>query len=66
MLRHSDGWTSAYAHLSKILVKKGDIISKNNVIAAVGKTGIVLTPQLHFQLRYESKPVDPLKYLEKR
>lgn len=66
IIRHSDGWTSAYAHLSKILVSKGDIINRNNVIATVGKTGNVLSPQLHFEIRHKSKPVNPLKFLQQR
>lgn len=66
IIRHTDGWTTAYAHLSKVLVNKGDIINKKNVIATVGNTGTVITPQLHFEIRYKSKPVNPLKYLSKR
>ena len=65
-INHGEGWTTTYAHLSKYLVKKGDLVKKNSVIGAVGQTGNVSKPQLHFQIRKSTKPLDPMKYLEKR
>ncbi len=66
LIKHGEGWTTTYAHLSKYLVKKGDLVKKNSVIGAVGQTGNVSKPQLHFQIRKSTKPLDPMKYLEKR
>ena len=63
LLRHADGWVTAYAHNSSLLVKKGDKVSRGQTIARVGSSGNVETPQLHFELRQGAKPVDPLKVL---
>ena len=63
LIRHSNGWVSAYAHNAKLLVKRGDKIRRGQVVARAGTTGSVAQPQLHFELRKGSKPVDPLKYM---
>ncbi len=63
LVRHDGGWFTAYAHADKIHVKKGDIVKLNQKIATVGKTGGVKQPQLHFEVRYKSKPIDPSLYL---
>jgi murein DD-endopeptidase MepM/ murein hydrolase activator NlpD len=63
LLRHQDGWVTAYAHNSSLLVKKGDKVGQGQTIARVGSTGNVDTPQLHFELRQGTKAVDPLKVL---
>ncbi len=63
LIKHADGWTSAYAHNQKILVKRGDRVKKGQKIAQVGSTGNVSTPQLHFELRKGSQAVDPQKHL---
>ena len=60
LVRHANGWISAYAHLDdELLVKKGDTVAAGQVIAKVGDTGGVGEPQLHFELRRGKKPVDP-------
>lgn len=64
LLRHDNGWVTAYAHNDEISVKRGDKVTRGQVIAKAGKTGEVDQPQLHFELRMGSKPVDPLPYLE--
>lgn len=64
LLRHDNGWVTAYAHNEEISVKRGDKVTRGQVIARAGKTGEVDQPQLHFELRMGSKPVDPLPYLE--
>jgi murein DD-endopeptidase MepM/ murein hydrolase activator NlpD len=64
LVKHTNGWISAYAHLDGITVKKGDTVSAGQVIARVGDTGGVGEPQLHFELRRGSKPVDPREFLE--
>jgi len=63
LLRHADGWVTAYAHNSSLLVKKGDKVSQGQTIARVGSSGNVDSPQLHFELRQGTKAVDPLKIL---
>lgn len=63
LIRHANGWVSAYAHNDEILVKRGDEVRRGEVIAKAGKTGSVSQPQLHFELRKGSQPVDPLKYM---
>jgi murein DD-endopeptidase MepM/ murein hydrolase activator NlpD len=63
LIRHADGWVTAYAHNDKLLVKRGDHVKRGQVIAEVGSTGNVTSPQLHFELRKGTEPVDPLKYL---
>ncbi len=65
LVRHDNGWVTAYAHADKLLVKRGDKIARGQVIAKAGKSGEVAQPQLHFELRQGSKPVDPLPYLAK-
>ncbi len=64
LVKHANGWISAYAHLDGITVKKGDTVSIGQIIAKVGDTGGVGEPQLHFELRRGSKPVDPREFLE--
>ena len=66
LIKHENGWTSAYAHLDKFLVSVGDKVKTGDLIGAVGKTGNVNDNQLHFQLRKFSKPKNPLKYLIKK
>lgn len=63
LIKHEDGWVSAYAHTDAILVKKGDSIRKGQIIAKVGTSGSVNQPQLHFELRHELKPTDPVAAL---
>jgi murein DD-endopeptidase MepM/ murein hydrolase activator NlpD len=65
LLRHDNGWVTAYAHNDELLVKRGDKVKRGQVIAKAGKTGSVDQPQVHFELRQGSKPVDPVPYLEK-
>ena len=63
LLRHDNGWVSAYAHASRIMVKRGDRVERGQVIAKVGRSGGVSQPQLHFELRKGAKPVDPMPHL---
>ncbi len=66
LVRHSEGWVSAYAHNSELKVKRGDTIRRGDVIGLAGATGSVNQPQAHFELRKGNKPVDPLNHLPKR
>jgi hypothetical protein len=63
LLRHPNGFVSAYAHNNELLVKRGDKVKRGQIIAKSGQTGIVRSPQLHFELRKGSTPVDPILYL---
>ena len=63
LIKHPQGWISAYAHCDLILVKPGQKVARGQVIARVGSTGNVGEPQLHFELRRGKKPVDPREYL---
>ena len=63
LIRHSNGFVSAYANASELMVKRGDTIKRGQVIAHAGQTGNVTSPQLHFEIRKGSTPVDPTKYL---
>jgi murein DD-endopeptidase MepM/ murein hydrolase activator NlpD len=58
LMSHRDGWVSAYANASKLLVKRGDAVARGQVIARFGKGD-----PLHFELRHNSISVDPLLYL---
>lgn len=59
LIRHDDGWTSAYAHADSMSVKRGDQVKRGDTIGTVGSTGSVTEPQLHFELRKHDKAVDP-------
>jgi murein DD-endopeptidase MepM/ murein hydrolase activator NlpD len=63
IIRHGDGWSTAYGHNDVILVGRGDKVARGAVIARVGSTGDVPTPQLHFEIRRQTKAVDPLAHL---
>ena len=63
LVRHSNGYVTAYAHASEILVKRGDTVKRGQVIAKSGQTGNVTSPQLHFEIRKGATPVDPAQYL---
>ena len=64
LIRHDNGWVSAYAHADQVLVKRDDVVRRGQVIAKAGRTGTVDQPQLHFELRHGAKPVDPVPHLE--
>ena len=63
LVKHFNNKTSAYAHLDKINVVKGEKVNKGQVIALVGNSGKVSIPQLHFEIRDKNGPLNPLKYL---
>jgi murein DD-endopeptidase MepM/ murein hydrolase activator NlpD len=63
LIRHSNGYVTAYAHASELLVKRGDTIKRGQVIAKSGQSGDVGSPQLHFEIRKGNQPVDPLQFL---
>jgi murein DD-endopeptidase MepM/ murein hydrolase activator NlpD len=63
LVRHPNGYVTAYAHAKELLVKRGDQIKRGEVIAKSGQSGNVDAPQLHFEVRKGSAPVDPMQFL---
>jgi murein DD-endopeptidase MepM/ murein hydrolase activator NlpD len=63
LIRHANGYVTAYAHAKELLVKRGDQIKRGQVIANSGQTGNVDTPQLHFEVRKGPAPLDPMPLL---
>lgn len=65
LIKHADGWATAYGYLSRIDVKNQQRVTQGQQIGQVGQTGGVSEPQLHFEVRYGSKAVDPKLTLPK-
>ncbi len=65
IIKHSERWLSAYAHNDKMMVKEGDAVKVGQQVATMGASGTFRT-QLHFEIRKDGKPVDPMGYLPKR
>jgi murein DD-endopeptidase MepM/ murein hydrolase activator NlpD len=63
LLKHADGFMTAYAHNSVVLVKRGDKVRRGEPIARIGSTGAVSEPQLHFEVRRGTRALDPTSYL---
>ena len=63
LIRHPNGFVSAYANNGDIQVKRGETVKRGQTIAKSGQSGNVASPQLHFELRKGTKPVDPTQYL---
>jgi len=64
-INHGGGLQTRYAHISKILVKKGDIVKKEDLIAYVGNTGRSTGPHLHYEIRLNKHSLDPKQYLKR-
>jgi|CoawatStandDraft_6_1074263.scaffolds.fasta_scaffold05006_3 murein DD-endopeptidase MepM/ murein hydrolase activator NlpD len=64
-INHGGGLQTRYAHLSKILVKSGDIVNKEDLIAYVGNTGRSTGPHLHYEIRLNKHSLDPKQYLKR-
>jgi len=65
IIKHSSAYLSVYAHNSRILVKEEQVVSKGQKIAEIGSSDSE-QPKLHFEIRHQGKPVDPLKFLPAR
>lgn len=65
LIRHAGGWVTAYAHLDRILAGRGSRVRRGEIIGRAGDTGDVAEPQLHFQVRRDRKPVDPMTLLSR-
>ena len=66
LVKHANGYVTAYAHADRLLVAQGDYVAKGQVIGYVGTSGDVTSPQLHFEIRSGTAPVDPQRYLSSR
>lgn len=65
LVKHANGYVTAYAHADQMLVQRGQKIKKGSKIATVGNTGLVKTPQLHFELRKGNRAINPEEKLGK-
>lgn len=63
LVDHGNGYQTLYAHLSQLHVQTGETVAQGQVIGAVGSTGLSTGPHLHFEIRRQGQPVDPLPYL---
>ncbi|HEY8192079.1 MAG TPA: M23 family metallopeptidase, partial [Alphaproteobacteria bacterium] len=66
LVRHADKWVTAYAHLDRTLVKKGQTVEQGESIGTVGSSGSVDSPQLHFETRRGTDAIDPVGQLAAR
>ena len=65
IIKHNDVYLSAYAHNDTLLVKEGDTVKSGQRIATLGRSGTQVE-QLHFEIRRNGKPVDPIRFLPKQ
>ena len=65
LIRHADGWMTAYAYNDKLMVREGDVVRRGQVIAHAGSSGSARDSQTYFEIRHRGKPVDPLSHLTK-
>ena len=63
LVKHANGYVTAYAHTQSFLVKQGSRVKRGQVIAKSGKSGNVVEPQLHFEIRQGSRAINPQKLL---
>jgi murein DD-endopeptidase MepM/ murein hydrolase activator NlpD len=63
LIDHGRGLETLYGHASRLLVKPGDRVNRHEVIALSGSSGQSSAPHLHFEVRLDGKPVDPLTYV---
>ena len=63
LIHHSNGLVTAYAHLDRVHVVRGDTVKRGQAIGTVGSTGTVANPQLHFEVRKGIESLNPAKYL---
>jgi murein DD-endopeptidase MepM/ murein hydrolase activator NlpD len=63
LIKHDNGFITAYAHSETVKVMRGQHVATGDVIAYAGATGDVTEPQLHFELRFGTKPINPQPYL---
>ena len=66
LIKHSGGWVTAYAHIQDMQVRRGERVRRGQPIAAVGSSGNVASPQLHFEIRKGTRAIDPTQVLAPR
>ena len=64
LVKHADGYVTAYAHNESMIVRKGQMVRRGQVIARVGQSGETKEPKLHFEIRKDLKAVNPIALLE--
>ncbi|MEM7679829.1 MAG: M23 family metallopeptidase [Pseudomonadota bacterium] len=64
LVRHEGRWMTAYAHMDKVLIKRGQVIKRGETLGTVGQTGSVDSPQLHFEVRRGTQAINPKLYIE--
>jgi len=64
LIKHADGWMTAYAHTEQMKVQRGDRVRRGQIIATVGSSGNAAQPQLHFEIRRGTEAVNPLEHLQ--
>lgn len=64
LVKHADGWITAYAHADQLMVRKGEPVRRGQQIATIGSSGSVTSPQLHFELRKGTEAVNPADHLK--
>ncbi len=62
VIAHGYGYKTLYAHLSKILVKKGEKVKRGDVIGLVGNTGLSVSPHIHYEVHKNNKKINPVNY----
>jgi murein DD-endopeptidase MepM/ murein hydrolase activator NlpD len=63
LVSHANGYITAYGYNDELLVKKGDVVKKGQVIAKAGASGAAADPRLHFEVRHAGKTIDPVSVL---
>ncbi len=64
VIRHSYGYTTKYAHMDKVFVEEGDIVTQGQKIGTMGNTGLSTGQHVHFEVRIGSQVLDPLRFLD--
>ncbi|MBL0690229.1 MAG: M23 family metallopeptidase [Alphaproteobacteria bacterium] len=63
VVKHGLGFSTMYAHLDEILVKKGDFVNSGDIIAETGNTGRSTGPHLHYEIRFNNQPFNPINFV---
>jgi murein DD-endopeptidase MepM/ murein hydrolase activator NlpD len=66
IIRHDGGWVTVYAYAGSLLVKRGNVVRRGRPVALSGRSVATDAPLLHFEIRKESRPIDPLRVLPER
>ena len=66
VIDHGNGWHTAYGHLSRITVSKGEVVKSGERIGLAGDAGVARRPELHFEIRKDGRPLDPATKLAGR